>query len=457
MYAAGTIFGGTVLGSILGVQIKRRMSAAAVHQKPLSGVFVCCNFDSGNIEVVDSSDCSNIQLKMRSEPYTQFDGRRHSQWFHFQVCNAKGKDINLRILNAGEASFGKGYEGYWAFVSYDRKNWTRVRSSFDDKVLSIEVTPEANIMWVAYFPPFSYEQHMSLIGESVSSPHCEYMAIGQTVQGRPIDCLKIGTGKNICWIHARTHPGETQAEWWMAGFLPALLSDEPAAEKLREQATLYVIPSMNPDGAIMGHLRTNANGANLNREWCDTPSRNYCAPHAERSPEVFWVKQKMKETGCDFYFDVHGDEAIPANFIMCGSGCPNWSPRLEHLFEKLGKTMTKMCEPYFQNGIGYDNGSPGNQIFCIASKSRQMEFDCLSATLEMPYKQLSHPQNMPFDHTDCAKFGAQFVPVLLEMQDDLRKEFKEENIPEREPWVKAGYKSAKWVQPDYENRPSSPV
>eukprot|EP00964_Phaeocystis_antarctica_P086039 scaffold54421_cov25-Phaeocystis_antarctica.AAC.1 len=25
---------------------------------------------------------------------------------------------------------------------------------------------------------------------------------------------------------------------------------------------------MNPDGAVRGHLRTNACGANLNREWC---------------------------------------------------------------------------------------------------------------------------------------------------------------------------------------------
>ena len=35
---------------------------------------------------------------------------------------------------------------------------------------------------------------------------------------------------------------------------------------------------MNPDGSYRGHLRTNASGANLNREWKK--------PTLEHSPEV---------------------------------------------------------------------------------------------------------------------------------------------------------------------------
>ena len=38
------------------------------------------------------------------------------------------------------------------------------------------------------------------------------------------------------------------------------------------------VPNMNPDGSYRGHLRTNASGANLNREWKN--------PTLERSPEV---------------------------------------------------------------------------------------------------------------------------------------------------------------------------
>ena len=42
---------------------------------------------------------------------------------------------------------------------------------------------------------------------------------------------------------------------------------------------------MNPDGSWRGHLRTNASGANLNREW-DHPS-------LEKSPEVKYVRDAM--------------------------------------------------------------------------------------------------------------------------------------------------------------------
>ena len=45
---------------------------------------------------------------------------------------------------------------------------------------------------------------------------------------------------------------------------------------------MHVVPNCNPDGSYRGHLRTNAIGVNLNREW-DKPS-------AERSPEVLAIR-----------------------------------------------------------------------------------------------------------------------------------------------------------------------
>ena len=50
------------------------------------------------------------------------------------------------------------------------------------------------------------------------------------------------------------------------------------------------VPNMNPDGTWRGHLRTNASGANLNREW-DHPTK-------ENSPEVYYTRAAMDEYGC---------------------------------------------------------------------------------------------------------------------------------------------------------------
>ena len=92
---------------------------------------------------------------------------------------------------------------------------------------------------------------------------------------------------------------------------------EQVIRKLREAATFHVVPNMNPDGSRRGHLRTNAAGVNLNREWH--------APSAERSPEVLCVRNAMDRTGVHVAIDVHGDEAIPANFLAGYEGIPSWT------------------------------------------------------------------------------------------------------------------------------------
>ncbi|MCQ6508072.1 M14 family zinc carboxypeptidase, partial [Vibrio parahaemolyticus] len=76
------------------------------------------------------------------------------------------------------------------------------------------------------------------------------------------------------------HPGETMAEWFMEGMIQRLLDEnDKVARALLEKAVLYVVPNMNPDGVIRGHLRTNAVGVNLNSEWQK--------PSMEKIPEVF--------------------------------------------------------------------------------------------------------------------------------------------------------------------------
>lgn len=63
------------------------------------------------------------------------------------------------------------------------------------------------------------------------------------------------------------------------GLLDRLLDSHSAlARQALHKAVFYIVPNMNPDGSWRGHLRTNAVGANLNREWAK--------PSLETSPEV---------------------------------------------------------------------------------------------------------------------------------------------------------------------------
>ena len=114
------------------------------------------------------------------------------------------------------------------------------------------------------------------------------------MEGRDLDLAIIGdpAAQRKVWIIARQHPGETMAEWCAEGLIEALLDRaNPFARRLLQQTAFYIVPNMNPDGAARGNLRTNAAGANLNREWS--------APSLERSPEVYAVRQRIHETGIE--------------------------------------------------------------------------------------------------------------------------------------------------------------
>ena len=70
---------------------------------------IISSFDGGNIEVVKADDPSDIQLKIRSDTNAEF-----FQWFYFRVVGVRGSQCTIKILNAGEASFTRGWEGYKA-------------------------------------------------------------------------------------------------------------------------------------------------------------------------------------------------------------------------------------------------------------------------------------------------------------------------------------------------------
>ncbi len=176
------------------------------------------------------------------------------------------------------------------------------------------------------------------------------------------------------------------AEWFVEGLLPRLLDwQDPLSRALLDRATFYVVPNMNPDGAVAGNLRTNAAGANLNREW-QTPSLT-------NSPEVLLVRDKMLETGVDLFLDIHGDEALPYVFVAGCEGNPNYSPRLAGL-EQLFKQAFMQASPDFQIEQGYALDAPGQGNLTMATNWVGQQFDCLAFTLEMPFKDNA---NLPDD------------------------------------------------------------
>ncbi len=372
---------------------------------------ISSSFDAGNIEVVSLEHPENIQLKIEKDSNSEF-----LQWFYFNLQGANGIHCKFNILNAGEAAYPEGWENYQARASYDRVVWFQIPTTYEDGVLSMEFIPEFDSVYFAYFAPFSYEQHLDLVNDAQLSSLCSLETIGHTTQGRPIDFLRIGDGdedKKKLWVIARQHPGETMAEWFMVGLIDRILDEEDAsAVSLLEKANLYMVPNMNVDGSILGNLRVNAKGVNLNREW-QTPS-------IEDSPEVYYVKEKMKEIGMDFNLDVHGDEGLPYNFISGIEGIPSFDEKLSKLTDDF-MNHWKAINPDMQDVHGYPKNEKGQANLMICSKNLGEEFQCLSQTLEMPFKQNDNipDELLGWSAERSIKLGESLVPVLLRIVDDL--------------------------------------
>jgi murein tripeptide amidase MpaA len=344
---------------------------------------ISSSFDSGAIEIAslttdDQSGIEQIDLRIRRDSHQDF-----TQWFHFRLQGARDRRCAIRFLNAGLCTYPGGWDGYSVVASYDRDDWFRVPTTYRDGVMAIDCTPTQDSMYFAYFEPYGWERHLSLLGRAAASPRVRVAGLGVTQDGRDFDCLDITMGSSEAtrkqiWVIARQHPGETMAEWFVEGLVERLFDEsDPVARAALSIADFHIVPNMNPDGSVRGNLRTSATGANLNREWL--------APSMERSPEVFLVRQRMEETGVDLFIDAHGDEALPYVFVAGSEMLPDFSER-QRVEQAAFVAAFKQVSPDFQDRVGYPSGKYSSDALKLASKWVGHRFGCLSLTLEMPFK-----------------------------------------------------------------------
>jgi murein tripeptide amidase MpaA len=246
-------------------------------------------FDGGNIKFVEQ--CANrhdntmdVVLHIQPDVFSELEQIAHMQYFCFRVTlgglddNDEEQQVNYIIDNAQETSYPIAWSGTTVFYGSDVEDvdgWKRnLTTHYGDGKLTWQHTHERNgSLYFAYFPPYSYARHLKLISQC--TPYAQVGTLGQSLEGREMEYITVGTGSLVCWIIHRQHPGETMAEHYAEGLLHRLLgipnkgniSGDKIVQQVLEKFTFYIVPCMCPDGAVKGHLRTNACGANLNREW----------------------------------------------------------------------------------------------------------------------------------------------------------------------------------------------
>lgn len=164
--------------------------------------------------------------------------------------------------------------------------------------------------------------------DELEAAGCERMPVGESVWGRPIEAVSLGTGPRrilaLCGVHAT----ETIAGWVLLHFLSDLAQDRPVsgipARRFLSRARITVIPLLNPDGASIArgeigpgderyarlcfyndgspdfsHWQANASGVDLNHNF-DAGFEEGCAAERELgiygpSPTRFGGRQPFSE------------------------------------------------------------------------------------------------------------------------------------------------------------------
>jgi murein tripeptide amidase MpaA len=375
----------------------------------------------GSIEVVDASDPADIRLHLVKDCNADFMG-----YYHFRASGVRGVDCTFRIMNAGESlatrlpgreNVEDGWTNTGPTASYDRKFWFRVPARFDGKVFSFRHTPDYDQCYYASWVPYPLDRELDFIARAQLSPRVRLRSAGLSLDGAEIPMLVVGTpapDRLKCWLIARQHPSEMQSGYFVEAFVDRLVDEhDPIVRRLLERAVFHIVPNMNPDGARRGHTRTNAAGANLNREWT--------APSLEKSPEVFHVRALMEAIGVDFSIDCHADKELRCNFLGGPLEIPSRSARLRRLFRAFEHAWAA-ASPEYEMGHPYPGGPPETADLTMAWNWIAERFDCLSVLLEQPFKDTSWWQDkvQGWSPERAMRFGATLPTAIHGVLDKLR-------------------------------------
>jgi len=137
------------------------------------------------------------------------------------------------------------------------------------------------------------------------------------------------------------------------------------------------------------------------------------------------VLRELDIHGCDFFADVHGDEELPYGFISGTQGIPGWTPRLATLLKCFGDSLRKNCPDFMDwrgDPFGYEVDPPGGANLAICADQVAQRFDCLSVTIEQPFKDCANNPSPECEYSPARAtlFGRQVVDSILKVVPLLR-------------------------------------
>lgn len=346
--------------------------------------------------------------------YERNSPNRAAGHWHFQLQATPGTDLTLVLHNFDNVYNGRPGAAVSkrsiCYVSPDGKHWKVIPAEFlEGNLLRLRVHLEGPSLYLARLEPYRLTDLGRLLDEIRGHRLVEIEPIGKTVEGRPLEIVRVGDpgAPRRVLLRARAHAWEPGGNWMVQGLIRALLRDDEASRRCRKRCCVYVLPMANKDAVARGLTRFNMLGRDLNRNW-DRPADPKLAP--ENYALEAWIRRMIKQgKPLHLAIDMHNDES--GGLHISRPPVKDLERYLQRMrvFEKLLRKHTWFTEG--SSGPGHRNpGSLGEGLLerygidaCI------LEFNCnWIAGLKQ------YPSGAAWE-----QFGGQFLAVLSEYFDEV--------------------------------------
>lgn len=258
-------------------------------------------------------DDESVLIELIYDHERSSPNRANGHWL-FQVQGEKGSDIVLYMKNFYNVWNGRMSspisERTHIYLLDDSREWRVVPAEkTEDNLVKINLHMNSEKIIVARMEPYRLRDLRNLIRDIEDHPLVHVSNIGETVEGRHLEIIRVGKtdAPHRVFLRARAHPWEAGGNWVVQGLIRRLLQDDEQAKRYLDRFAVYIMPMANKDGVARGYTRFNVLGMDLNRKW-DKPADPKLCP--ENHALEKWL-ERMIENGQkpDLAIDMHNDNS----------------------------------------------------------------------------------------------------------------------------------------------------
>lgn len=372
--------------------------------------FVYTGFENASPANWEVDDDGIVHIKLLYDHERCSPNRAAGHWY-VQLQGEAGTDLTIMLENFYNIWNGK--EGSPisdrtnCFVSADGSSWSAIPAEkTSDNRLKFQVHLDTDSLYLARLEPYTLSDLSKLIADIREHHLVEITPIGETVEGRELEIIRVGNleAPYRVLLRARSHAWEPGGNWVVQGLIKNLLKDDDHAWQYLNRYCVYIMPMANKDGVARGYTRFNTMGKDLNRDW-DRPADIRYAP--ENCALENWLDGMVRSRMCPHLgIDLHNDNGGKLHLSRPENGLELYLDRMKR-FESLMFQHTWFTEG--STGSNFRNpGTFGEGLY--------ERYGIIACILELNCDWIAGLDKVPFGK-DWELLGEQMCEVFFEYFD----------------------------------------